>query len=160
MLLLAWILFMVILTYIFSKWISYSVNPNKNVTSKISKSGENVILLKANRYNHYVVSGKINGTKVEFLVDTGASSVSVPGHIAKAIGLEFGRSITVLTASGQALAYTTDIKTLSIGDIELGEIRATIIPADTSDKILLGMSALKKFSFTQENGVLTLQLRK
>ncbi len=158
MLLIAWILFMAILTYIFSKWLSYSMNPNMNVDTTISRSGERVIILKVNRYNHYVVSGKINKADVSFLIDTGATSVSVPGHIAKKIGLKRGNPIRVLTASGEANAYSTNIDSLFIGDIELLDVRATIVPADNSDNVLLGMSALKRFSFTQEDGILTLKL--
>ena len=158
MLLIAWLLFMAILTYFFSNWLSNSVNPNSNARVVTSTSGEQIITLKVNRYNHYMVPGGVNGFNVNFLVDTGATRVSVPGHIAKTIGLKPDKEIRVLTASGETNAYTTIIDSLVIAGIEFVNVKATITPSDNSDNVLLGMSILKKFSFVQEKGVLILKL--
>ena len=47
------------------------------------KCGNKEIVLKSSTYGHYVVTGKINNKDVTFLIDTGASFVSIPGKVAK-----------------------------------------------------------------------------
>ncbi|NQY42356.1 MAG: TIGR02281 family clan AA aspartic protease, partial [Legionellales bacterium] len=131
---------------------------NSRVRVETTNSGDQIITLKVNRYNHYMVDGGVNVFEVNFLVDTGATRVSVPGHKAKEIGLKPDKEIRVLTASGETSAYTTIIDSLVIAGIEFLNVKATITPSDESNNVLLGMSILKKFSFVQEKGVLILKL--
>lgn len=160
MLLLAWLFFMGMLTFLFSKWLDYSMHPNKNTKVVTNQQGEKIISLKINRYNHYTLSGAINGVAVEFLVDTGATAVAVPGHLAEKLKLSRDHRISVSTANGDAVAYSTTINSLQLGDnIELSNVRANISDGIESNEVLLGMSALSQFKLFQSDGVLTMIYR-
>ena len=53
--------------------------------------------------------------------------------------------------------FLTRLDSISIGDIEIRDIRATINPNTDDDDILLGMTFLKHLEFTQRGNTLTLR---
>lgn len=150
---LAWVLILGILSYYFYGKQKTWFNPNQNPSSAQRKNAIEVVLL-ANRENHYVLTGKINGYPVTFFVDTGASTVTVPAKLAKSLALKKGYSSIAQTANGQIMVYQTQLQTLNIGAIQLKNIHAVINPAMQGDEVLLGMSALKKVQFSQKQGKL------
>ena len=152
----AWILALLFLTLLFQSILDSKANPNTNPESSENASFSEVIL-KRNDYNAYLSSGRVNGEPAIFIVDTGATQVAVPEHLAKQYGMKKGRSITVSTANGLAQAFTSEIAELSIGKITLYNVRANISPGFKEDGILLGMSALKQLEFTQRGDTLTLR---
>ena len=113
-------------------------------------------MLKRNRLGHYVAPGKINNQPVTFLLDTGATAVSVPANVANNIGLTRGRSITVGTANGNIEVYQTTLKSVQLGNITLHEIRGNINPYMDGDTVLLGMSFMRHLELTQRGDTLTL----
>ncbi|MGD9164558.1 MAG: retroviral-like aspartic protease family protein, partial [Chromatiales bacterium] len=86
----AWILFLVLLTLLFSEWLQTRSNPNRSLTVVTDTKGEQVVTLKPNRAGHYLAPGKINDLNVTFLLDTGATRVAVPGKLAKKADLPRG----------------------------------------------------------------------
>jgi len=152
----AWILVLVMLTLGFNQWFVHERNPNRNVHSM--RAGDAIeVTLRQNRYGHYAATGAINGHPVEFLLDTGATEVSVPERVAARIGLARGASGKVNTANGLVTTYATRIVQLRLGDIVLEDVRAHINPGMRGEEVLLGMSALKALEFTQRDGMLTLR---
>lgn len=136
----------------------YTLNPNSQLVTQTLPDGGRQIVLKLNYSNSYILHGKINGHTVTFLLDTGATQISVPLRVANAIGLKAqGRSIKVHTASGTTDMFETEIDSLMLGDIELRFIPGIINPADRSETVLLGMSALKHFEITQRDGMMILK---
>ena len=131
-----------LLTYLFSDALTEQRNPNTDLNSIV---------------NHYVATGKINGQSVEFLLDTGASDVSIPGNLAKGLNLKRGKSRIYNTANGVIRAYTTILKEVQLGNILVYNVRASINPNIRSDQILLGMTFLKQLEFTQKGNTLTLR---
>lgn len=123
----------------------------------LTQSGKAQVTLKQNRHGHYVTQGTINGATVTFLLDTGATQVSIPAHIADNLGLQSSGSHRVQTANGSITVYQTRLEQLSIGNIFLYNVAANINPAMQSDEILLGMSALKRVEFRQTGKQLILQ---
>ena len=71
-------------------------NPNQQL--QIAPAGE--LLLKRSRNGHYFFPGAINGQPVTFLLDTGATLVSVPAHMANELGLRAGARQQSVTANG------------------------------------------------------------
>jgi aspartyl protease family protein len=53
--------------------------------------------------------------------------------------------------------YATTLSDVTIGDIHLTEVRASINASPQPTGILLGMSALKRIEFTQQGTNLTLR---
>ncbi len=159
MYILATVLVLALMTMLFGDAIDRQRNPNREPRSLSTDTGERSIILQRNSDGHYVFNGKINGVPAEFIVDTGATSVSVPASVAKNIGLERGPQHRALTANGITVAYATHVDSLIVGDIEEHDIAATIVPNLPGDQILLGMSFLKRLDFSQRDDTLVLTQR-
>jgi len=157
MIILAWILALGLLTLFFNTWLEGERNPNQLVLSRSGADGTHEVVLLRNRYGHYVASGRINGEPVEFMIDTGASDVSVPGSLAAQLGLKRGAAQRYQTANGTITGFRTHIDRLELGDLVLRNVPASINPAYQEDDILLGMSVLKRLEFTQRGDTLTLR---
>jgi aspartyl protease family protein len=156
MILLGWLLALGLLTYYFNDWLKARENPNRHPNAS-STNGINQLILERNYQHHYLTGGTINGTSVTFLVDTGATTVSVPAHLAPRLGLKPGAVQMSSTANGMVETRATTIDELKMGTITLYDVRASINPGMQADEILLGMSALKNIEFTHKEGVLTLK---
>ena len=133
-------------------------NPNTQLKTTRLEDGIKELILDSNAGDGYLLNGKINGKRVKFLVDTGATQVSIPSQLAHALGLERkGRSVNIRTANGLVIAYETELDSIELGEIELRFIPALINPGDSSDTILLGMSALRHLEFTHRDRQLILR---
>lgn len=157
MIVIAWVLIFAMLVWFFGVLEKNKRNPNQNVSTQVLNSGEKVVVLQSGSYGHYVASGEINNTEVTFLVDTGASYVSVPERVANKIGLKKGREMLVSTANGNVTVYATTLAEISIGEIKLYDIQADINPHMDSEEILLGMSFLRDLSVTHRGDQLTIR---
>lgn len=156
----SWFIGFLLLVFVFDGVLESQYNPNQSVTSQINRTGQASVTLQQNRLGHYVLNGLINEQEVTFLLDTGATSVSVPGHIAHQLNLKPQGSYVVSTANGSVKVFRTTLSTLSIGEITLYNVAANINPAMNSDEILLGMSALKQVEFSQTGDQLILRERR
>lgn len=139
----------------FGELLAWRTNPNRDVAT--GTDGPQRIVLEASPGGHYVVPGTINGRRVTFLVDTGASHVAVPAELAGELGLERGPQVRVVTAAGTTTAYHTRIDRIAVGGIELRDVRGSINPSMGGDEILLGMTFLRAVDFRQHDGRLILQ---
>jgi aspartyl protease family protein len=153
-----WVLILTVLTLLFSQWLHQRSNPNRAL-NVISTPTEGVaVVLESNRSGHYLVPGEINGVKVTFLVDTGATKVAVPQRLADEAGLQRlvrGQSIT---ASGMTESWLTRIDRLRLGPFEMRDVNAAIIPDMPGDEVLLGMSFLKHLKLEQAGERLRISL--
>lgn len=156
MMAIAWIFIFGILIVFFDDTIEEQINPNQSPQSSINANRVEVIL-EPNRQNHYVVTGTINNKRVDFLLDTGATNVSVPLSMAERLGLQQGAAGIASTANGDVVVYSTVIDSLSIGEIRLNNVRASINPGMEEDIILLGMTALSRIEFAQRGNTLILR---
>lgn len=152
-----WLLVFGLLILFFQGYLGRQRNPNQNVNSALGAGGVREVTLQRNRYGHYNVSGRINGHRVEFLLDTGATQIAVPASVAKKIGLKRMYETMIETANGTARAYGTRLQSAGIGDIQLHNLPATITTGMSGDVVLLGMGFLKHIEFTQRGDVLILR---
>jgi aspartyl protease family protein len=153
----AWLLALALFAWIFAGLEERENNPNQYVATQQLDNGGKAITLQRNRYGHYVADGFINGERVTFLLDTGASDISVPGALADRLGLRRGPAQQYNTANGVITGYLTRLESVRLGDIELHNVRASINPRNQGDELLLGMSFLKELEFTQRGDTLTIQ---
>lgn len=151
-----WLVALALLTLYFSYWQKQRENPN-SMPSATSSAGVNEVVLQRNYQHHYVASGTINDKPVTFLVDTGATQVSIPRHLAEELNLTEGAQGFAMTANGRVQTRSTIIDDLKLGSIRLKNVRAHINLGMTQDEILLGMSALKNVEFTHRDGTLTIR---
>jgi aspartyl protease family protein len=131
------------------------LDQNGGTVISVDAGGAAMIVLEQDRNGHYQVEGQINNQTVEFLVDTGATDVAVPESIARALGLEFGPKIRVMTAAGPSQAWMTRLSEVSIGGIRRRDVRATITSGEFNE-ILLGMSFLRHYNLQQQDGKLVI----
>ncbi|SEM86825.1 aspartyl protease family protein [Pseudomonas sp. ok272] len=156
MLILAWCAGLFLATRFFGAWEQHQANPNTHVSSQ---QGEGFIEVKLaiNGQGHFVADGQINGQTVSFMLDTGATDVSIPAGLAQRLNLEPGAPVTLSTANGRSQGYRTRLDQLKLGDIVLHDVRALVAPGLGGEQVLLGMSALKKLEFTQRGGTMLLR---
>lgn len=150
----AWALALGLLTFGFDQWLEAQKNPQ---VQNARVDGRPEVSLTRNRYGHYQTHGQINGRQVEFLLDTGATEVSVPEPVARRLGLQPGAPLKVMTANGTLTVYATRLQSVRLGEIELHDVKAHINPGMLGDEVLLGMSFLKHLDFTQRGNTLTLK---
>ncbi len=118
------------------------------------------IVLSSGHGGHFTTVGNINGHSTQFLVDTGATAISISQSEAERMGLRYreGRRTMTQTANGIIPAYALMLDTVRIGDVEVRGIEAIVVPSQMSH-VLLGNSFLTRFQMKRDNDVLTLDLR-
>jgi aspartyl protease family protein len=107
----------------------------------------------------YLTHGSINSQPVRFLVDTGASAVSMNSAQAKQLGIRYRRTGTptgVSTASGYAKAHRVSLKSVSVGDITQTNVEAVVIEGNHPGPILLGMTFLGHLNVEHSGNAMTL----
>ena len=110
----------------------------------------------------YLVLGSINGYPVKFIVDTGATLVSLSGREAKRLGIDYrvvGTPGQSSTASGIEKIYTVNLDRVKVGDIELRNVLGAVHDGDFPPAALLGMSFLSRLNMRQDGQVLELELK-
>lgn len=117
-------------------------------------------MMTADAQGHFFTTGTINGTSVRFLVDTGATMISLGATDARRIGLDFNRGQKALTntANGQAVVSKMQLDTVQIGNITLHNIDALIHQSEMP-MALLGMSFLNRMEMQRDGSTMTLKKR-
>src|ERR1700754_207769 len=108
--------------WLFYGYLANELNPNR--APQVTGSGE--IVLKRNRAGHFVAGGAINGHKVTFLVDTGATQIAVPQELADKLGLKRGLPIQLMTAAGPARGYMTRLSSVDLASLHLNDAAAVV----------------------------------
>ena len=131
-----------------------------NLGGKGSEGAGKQIVLTAQSGGHFYAPGTINGKAVRFVVDTGATTVAMSQEEADRLGIDYksGARGMARTANGVVPAYRASLAAVRIGDVQVHNVEATVLPGPMSF-ILLGNSFLTRFQMKRENDVLTLDLR-
>lgn len=118
------------------------------------------IVLHAGSNGHFRTQGQINGRTVNFIVDTGASVVSMSVTDAEAIGLRYqsGQTVQVSTANGVTVGWRVKLSTVRLGSLDVYDVEALVTPAPMP-YVLLGNSYLTRFQMTRTNDQLVLEQR-
>jgi len=97
---------------------------------------------------------------VQFMVDTGATSVAINQVDADRIGLRYadGQRVTTQTANGPVPAHLITLGSVRVGDVEVANVQAVVLPA-ALPHVLLGNSFLSRFQMRRENDVMRLEKR-
>lgn len=83
----AWLIAFGLLVFTFQEVLEAQWNPNTSPEYSLNQTGKAEVKLKQNKHGHYITQGKINEQNVVFLLDTGATNVSIPVHIAEKLSL-------------------------------------------------------------------------
>ncbi len=125
-----------------------------------SGDGSGKIILNADGQGHFYTTGTINGTSVRFIVDTGATMISLGATDARRIGLDFNRGQKGMTqtANGQSVVSKVQLDTVRIGDVTLHNVDALIHQTEMP-MALLGMSFLNRMEMQRDGSTMTLKRR-
>ena len=109
------------------------------------------VSLRASRDGHFHASALVNGTHVDFLVDTGATMVALSFFDAQRIGIkadDLTYNQMTNTANGQVFMALVTLPEITIGNITLYDVSA-LVASEGLDGSLLGMSFLRRLSSFQ-----------
>ncbi|OHX37208.1 hypothetical protein BJL95_21315 [Methylomonas sp. LWB] len=115
---------------------------------------EGGIEIKADIQGHYRGTVEINGVSMPFMIDTGATAVTLPVNLAINAGVPIGSPVVANTAGGRVVQNLATVRTLKIGNAVLHDVQASTNPH--INEVLIGMSALKYFNVTHSNNTMTL----
>ena len=128
--------------------------------SRSTFSGASVVL-NADTRGHFVTDGQINGVPIRFIVDTGATVISIPASEAGRMALDFrkGQMVMMNTANGTTPAYRIKLDTVRVGDVSVNNVDAVVMEAASLPAALLGMSFLNRMNMKREGDTMTLTKR-
>jgi aspartyl protease family protein len=110
---------------------------------------------------HFETEGRIEGQRIDFMIDTGASVVALNETSAARFGFRPSRSdynASVTTANGTVKAARTQLAMLDIGGLVVRDVDAMVLPDEALSENLLGLSFLSKLKrFEYANGKLVLE---
>ncbi|MCW8847151.1 MAG: TIGR02281 family clan AA aspartic protease [Sedimenticola sp.] len=157
MMIISWVLLLALLSYLFNGVLEHQNNPNSSPETSTNASGTAEVILVRNRAGHYVANGRINGHEVLFLLDTGATDVALSLELAEKLELPRGAQMISQTANGAVISWQTRLSEVSLGDIALSNVSASVLPSISGNEVLLGMSFLKRLELIQRGDQLTLR---
>ncbi len=119
--------------------------------------GDTDIVLPIGQGGHFSGSGSINGRAVQFMVDTGATTIALSQSEANRIGLDWKRGKPGLTntANGPVPIYAVNLTSVRLGGVEVVNVAAVVLPSEMPT-VLLGNSFLGRFSMRQDGDVMRL----
>jgi aspartyl protease family protein len=131
-----------------------------SVGGAMTASRGSKIVLTAGTGGHFLTTGAINGRSTQFMVDTGATSVSMSVQEAERLGIDYRKGLLgrSSTANGTVTTYLVKLASVRIGDVEVYDIDGNVVPAGMP-YILLGNSFLTRFQMTRQNDQLVLERR-
>ena len=128
---------------------------------QIGQSGE--VIVNRRLGGEFIVPAQVDGARVAFLFDTGATMVVLRAQDAQRIGVDAAGldfDVSVVTANGAAMAAETRIDQIAIGPIVMRNVRALVARPGALSESLLGMSFLERLqSYTVERGRLILKAK-
>jgi aspartyl protease family protein len=118
------------------------------------------IVLAAGSGGHFMTPGSINGRTVQFMVDTGATTIALGAADARRVGLDLqgAQRVMMQTAGGNVPAQALTLTAVTVGDVTVANVQAVVMPTDMPF-VLLGNSFLSRFQMRRDNDVLQLELR-
>jgi aspartyl protease family protein len=128
----------------------------------ITSTGD--LVLTRERDGHFYADGTINGAKVRFLVDTGASLIAVSEPFAKSVGLTSGEPTTFQTANGSRPGYVAPNADVAVGSLRVSSLRVgvgLVMDGNSTEvpTVLLGQNFLSKFDVAIGKDAMVLRKR-
>jgi aspartyl protease family protein len=135
--------------------------PPKAQTATVAEAGVRSLSIPRDARGHFQTDGRIDGQRIDFMVDTGASVVALNEKSAARFGLRPSRgdyNSTVSTANGTIKAARTRIAMIELGGLIVRDVDAMVLPDEALSENLLGLSFLSKLKrFEYANGKLVLE---
>jgi len=117
------------------------------------------VVIKSDR-GHYWTDARIDGRRIAFMIDTGATQIALRESDAASLGYRPRTSdytVRVSTANGEGRAARIELTRVEVGDITVRDVTALVVPDNALNVNLLGMSFLSRVRWTQDRGQLVLE---
>jgi aspartyl protease family protein len=127
----------------------------------VGQAGGRTLSIPRDPRGHFLTEGRIDGQRIGFMVDTGASVIALNETSAARFGLrptpgDYKASVT--TANGTIRAARTRLAMIDVGGLIVRDVDAMVLPDEALSENLLGLSFLSKLKrFEYANGQLVLE---
>ncbi len=121
-------------------------------------NGSRIVLTQGSG-GHFFAQGLVNGRTVQFMVDTGATTIALGASDAKRMGIDYqkGQPVRMGTANGVAQGWLIKLNRVKIADVEVYEVDAVVGP--DMPYALLGNSFLSRFNMNKTIDQMVLEKR-
>ena len=132
--------------------------PTSLASSGDRGGGNRELELKADAGGHFLTEGWVNGKPTRFMVDTGATAVTLSQAEAERLGLDWRRAPMgqANTANGTVPVHTLQLGTVRVGDLVINNVGAVVLPAQLPH-VLLGNTFLSRVSMKRDNDTMKLE---
>lgn len=138
-----------------------AVQPVARQPSEPDSYGGRTMTLDSDRAGHFQAAARVNGMQLDFIVDTGATLVTLRESAAAEIGIHpmpVDYTATVSTANGKLKAAPAKLDRIELGDITVFDVPALVLPDEALSQNLLGVSFLSKLRrYEYANGRMVLE---
>jgi aspartyl protease family protein len=134
----------------------HAVSPSSNTPSSNTRG----LVVHASRGGHFAVDARVDGRRIPFMIDTGASQITIRESDASRLGFhpkERDYTIRINTANGVGRAAQVDLRMVEVGDIVVRDVPALVVPDNVLNVNLLGMTFLSRVRWSHERGKLMLE---
>ena len=140
---------------------SASPSPKKADTETVAQASGRSLNIPPDARGHFQTDGRIEGQRISFMIDTGASLVALNEKSAARFGLRPSRSdynAIVSTANGTIKAARARLAVIELGGLVVRDVDAMVLPDEALSENLLGLSFLSKLKrFEYAGGRLVLE---
>jgi len=123
-------------------------------------SNSRSLVVRAGNGGHFAVDARVDGRRIPFMIDTGASQITIRESDAARLGFhpkERDYTIRINTANGVGRAAQVDLRMVEVGDIVVRDLPALVVPDNVLNVNLLGMTFMSRVRWSHERGRLTLE---
>jgi aspartyl protease family protein len=125
-----------------------------------STANSRTVVLNKRNDGHFWTEARVDGRRIEFVVDTGASAIALREGDAARLGIhptQRDYTVKISTANGMSRAAPVQLRMVEIGNIIVRDVPALIHPDNALGVNLLGMTFLAKVRWTHDRGKLIIE---
>jgi aspartyl protease family protein len=140
--------------------VASSASPAAPKPPPASASNSRSVTLSRGKGGHFWTDARVDGRRLELVVDTGASTIALRASDAARLGIHPSArdySVKVATANGITRAAQVQLRMVEVGNITVRDVSALVHADEALGVNLLGMSFLSKLRWTHERGKLVLE---
>ena len=132
---------------------------NQSIGSAYKKPSRRKLTVFSGDHGMFRVSGLVNGRSVRFILDTGASFISMSSEQADQLNLNYktGQRGMVQTANATVPVWHLKLDQVKVGGISVANVEAVVLPGKHPPQALLGMSFLKHVKLQRNGSAMTLE---
>src|SRR5437879_642957 len=120
--------------------------PRPAPAKPVGDAAANTVTFRPDRAGHFLLTAAVNGSPLRFLVDTGASYVTLTPEDARAAGIpasDLRFTGRVATANGEVHVAPVKLREIRLEQFTMEDVDAVVVDTQLSVS-LLGMSFLKR----------------